>query len=136
MPDITDAELANLQARAAAADSAAAALDQSTTELGAARQAAQTATTALIDATRAANPTIPPDLIAGDTPEAIAASVDAGRTIVEQVKATTTTTPANTTSGTPPRPTTPQLPDTARGSERIRFGLDRLKESNVGAHTR
>lgn len=43
------------------------------------------AVAAVRDAHRAANPTIPPALIDGDTPEAIAASVEKARAIADQV---------------------------------------------------
>jgi hypothetical protein len=125
VPELTDQELADLQARAEAGNSAAAALEERTTALDAATQATAAATTALLDTTRAANPAIPADLIAGDNPADIAASVERGRALVEQVRAANpvTGTPTNIPTGSPPRTPTNDPPPGVKGIARIAHAL-------------
>jgi hypothetical protein len=128
MPELTDQELADLTARAEAGQSAAAALEQSQQDLEAARTATAAATTALRDQARAANPTLPAELIDGDTPEAIAASLDRARTIAQQViEATRAATPTTPAASPPRTPETP--PEGTRGIDRIRFELNRRAAS-------
>jgi hypothetical protein len=134
MPDIPDAELTNLRAQAEAGQSAAAALDVSQQNLAA-------TATALLETTRTANPTIPPDLIAGDTPAAIAASVTSAQATVAQVLAANTSStpapgaappasppvaaaaPAPVPAGAPPRSDPNEPPAGVTGVARIQHAL-------------
>jgi hypothetical protein len=110
MPEITDEELAQLR--------------QQETDAGVARAAAlaaderaAAATTALATTLRAANPSIPADAIAGNTPEELTASVERARAIATHaVEAHTAANPAPatptapagaTTAGAPARTTAP-----------------------------
>lgn len=86
---------------------------------------AEASTAALIDSTRAANPTIPPDLITGTTAEEVAASVTAGQATVEAVIAANPpdalTRPPGDGGAAPPRTLEP--PADMRGSARIAWAL-------------
>lgn len=61
--------------------------DEARDALAAARGSFATAMTALRDSLRTANPTLPPDLIAGDTVEDLTASVERARAVRDQVLA-------------------------------------------------
>jgi len=133
MPDITDEELTNLRAQAEAGQSAAAALEQSQTTLAAANEA-------LIAASRAANPTIPPALIAGATPEEITTSIEAGRATVQAVldanppahpasSAPPGSAPPAVPAGAPPRANTNEVPEGLRGADRIALGIEHAREA-------
>jgi len=132
MPDIDDTELANLRAKAEAADSSAAALEQTQQLLTAATETNLAATNDFLEQARAANPDIPADAIAGDTIAAIKASTTAARQIADAVKAssaTTTPTPTPITSQAAAPPRTPAaVPEGTRGADRIRFALNNAKE--------
>ena len=131
-----DTELADLQARAAAGDSAAAALEKAQETIGQLQPAAaraDAATAALLDTTRAANPTIPAELIAGDTPEAITASLATATATVAKVRelnpAPTASTVPGTGAGAPPRTNEP--PAGLRGVTRITYALNHPGPGNT-----
>lgn len=132
MPEITDEELEQLRKRAEAGDSAAAALEKSQQDLEAANQTAAATRTALLDTVRKANPTIPAELIDGDTPEAITASVDRAQELVKTIVDTNKPAepaprPAGANAAAPTRtPAAP--PEGLRGADRIRHGLNQMKE--------
>ena len=139
MAEIPDADLAALQARAAAGDTAAAALEAAQTRLAAATAQAAAgagAVEALLATTRQANPTVPPDLISGATPEEITASATRAQATVKAVLeanqaaagAAATAPGAAATApaagaGAPTR-SPAQIPEGLRGAARIRFGLE------------
>lgn len=104
------------------ADELKAARDETT----AAKADAAAATSALIDAQRLANPTIPPHLIAGSTPAEVTASVEAGKkTVADVLEANKTTSAPGGNAGAPPR--TNDAPEGARG---VRLIAHALKQEN------
>jgi len=126
MAEIDDKELEQLRAEAAAGKNAAAALEKAQAD---SNERMNTTMEAFRHTTRAAHPNIPAELIAGDTPEDIAASVERGKAIVEKVtaanKPTTSSTPS-VTAAAPPR--TIEVPEGITGAARIRYGLEQLKK--------
>ena len=62
-------------------------LDNSWVEMTALREAKDAAVSCYRDALRLAHPELPPDLIRGETPEELAASVQAAQSLVEKVRA-------------------------------------------------
>ena len=132
-PEISDDDLKALQNRAEAGQQATTDLDAARGELTTAQQGTAAATAALLETTKAANPTIPADLIAGDDPAAIAASVERGKGIVEQVTShnaangktdDTKTKLPGSQAGAPPRGDD-QPPDNLRGAGRIAYALQK-----------
>lgn len=128
MPELTDEQVSALEQRATAGEEALANLSEVQQQLETVQAGSATAHAALLETTRAANPTIPADLIAGDNADQIAASVTTGAAIVAQVqeanpppKAAAPTAPS-TNAGAPPR--TEQPPDNLRGVSRIAWGIE------------
>jgi hypothetical protein len=103
MPDITDEQLAALQARAEAGDSAAAALEET-------QQRLQAATEATLEQARAANPTIPAVLITGATADEIAASILTAQTIVTEAVTLNPPTPSTPDAAVTSPPSAPAAP--------------------------
>jgi len=126
MPDISDEQLAALQAKADAGDSAAAALEKATADIETTRSEG---VTALIEAQRAAHPDLPPDAIAGATIAEVNAAVTRATSIAEHVKANTPPptqpNPAATAgqASAPVRGPAP-APEGLRALTRIRHGLE------------
>jgi len=79
-----DARISELEAELA---QARATIEAATADLEIRTAISQDAVTQLRDALTAAHPTIPPDLIHGDTPGELRASVDSGNALVTQVRA-------------------------------------------------
>jgi hypothetical protein len=137
MPEINQEELTRLTAAAAAGETAAAALEVSAARVGeleGAGQRAQDATAALLQTTREANPNIPGDLINGEDPATIAASVEGARAIVARVSELNPTAPAGGErppggAGSPPR--TAEVPAGLRGLNRIAYALSNPGPGNT-----
>jgi hypothetical protein len=128
MPEITDEELATLQAQAARgaqADELAAEVERLTplaNELEAARNETTQATAAARAAIIAANPTIPADLIQGDSIGQIEQSLANAQAIANRLAEAQGRPPLGfPTGGTVRQPAT--VPEGVSGSERIRWGL-------------
>jgi len=129
-PTLTPEQLQQLRDQAEAGQQAATERDELHTQLTTAQEAARGATGALLDASRAANPTIPAELITGETPDDIAASIERGKGIVEQVTTANAGNDADdekpktpgSQAGAPARGD-PQPPERARGISRIAFAL-------------
>lgn len=129
--EITDEQLTELRSQAEAGQSAAASLEQAQTDLAASGETNTATLTALTNATRQANPTIPPDLISGDTPAAVAASVSQAQATVKQVLEANPPPDQKTpgvTGGAPPRgPAEP--PENTRGIARIAWAITNQDKS-------
>ena len=123
MPEITDEDLAALQAQAARVDTLAAELDElKTTNAGSqaeVRQATDAARAAII----AANPAIPADLIQGDSIAQIEQSLAAAQAIANRLTELAGKQPLGFhTGGTQRQPAT--VPEGITGAERIRWALN------------
>lgn len=134
MPEVTQETIDALTERAAAGDTATAELAETNERLAAVQAGAATAHNALIETTRAANPTIPPELITGDNAEQIAASVAKGADIVAKVqeanKPPETKQPPAANAGAPPRDANADAaPEGVRGLARITHALDRKSDA-------
>lgn len=134
MPEVTQEAIDALTERATAGDTATAELAETNERLAAVQAGSATAHAALIESTRAANPTIPPELIAGDNAQQIAASVQQGADIVAKVKEADkpaeTKKPPAANAGAPPRDAnTGRAPDDVTGLARIQHALDTRSDS-------
>ncbi len=107
----------------AATDDSGAAGEQEA--LNAATKVGLDAVAALLESTRAANPTIPADLISGDSVETIAASVAAGKTVVDAVVKAQPAPVQAGGGGSPPRPVGPDgPPEGSTGLQKIAWALN------------
>jgi chromosome segregation ATPase len=97
-----DTRLAELQGQL---DGLRVSISEANTELGQAKEAHSQAVAKYLGAVRLANPTIPQDIIAGDTIDAIDASLAKATTIAESVRATleAQAKEAKVPAGAPPR---------------------------------
>jgi len=93
VPEISDTDLAALQKKADAADSAAAAAAQAATDADAARAALAAGVTRYADTVRAAHPSIPADAIAGDSFDAVDAAATSAQRIADAALAAAGKTP-------------------------------------------
>lgn len=113
MPELTDQELADLQARADAGASAAAALEERTQTVTSLQTQLAEAAVAVRDTLAASDPRIPADAITGDTVADVRASFDRARHIADQaVAAAAASAPP---AAAPPPPASP-----GAGNERDR----------------
>lgn len=98
----------NAAATAPASD-AAATIEALTLQLKAKTAEAAAATAAFRRVLTESDPTIPPELVAGETVEQIEASIASAKAIVARIREATapTTTPATTTPATQPPPSAP-----------------------------
>ncbi len=93
--------------------------------LDAATKVGLDAVAALLESTRAANPTIPADLISGDSVESIAASVTAGKATVDAVVKAQPAPVQAGGGGSPPRPVGPDgPPEGSTGLQKIAWALN------------
>ncbi len=93
--------------------------------LNAATKVGTDAVAALLQSTRAANPTIPADLISGDSVETIAASVAAGKTVVDAVVKAQPAPVQAGAAGSPPRPVGPPgPPEGSTGLQKMAWALN------------
>jgi len=133
MPEITDEDLAALQAQAAKVEGLAAQIqtlnaqaaeaETARTALSGAQAEARQATEAARAAIIAANPTIPADLIKGDTIAQINDSLTAAQAIAARLAEAAGKGPLGfPTGGNIRQPAT--APEGIRGAERIRWGLN------------
>ncbi len=106
--------------------------DEARDSLAAFRASFATAMARHRDTLRAANPTIPADLITGDTPEELAASVERGKTIRDQVlAASAAATASNGHAPHVPAGGSPAIPNTTTMTprEKILSGLQQQQRS-------
>ncbi len=124
-PTLTEDQIAALRTRADAGDTAAAALEKQGEALAAAQETATTASVALLEQTRTANPTIPPALISGDTPSAIAESLtSAHATVAAVIDANKTEEGPKVPAGAPARKPANEPPEGVRGIALIAHALN------------
>lgn len=101
--------------------------------LAAARASAAKATTAFRDALRAQHPAIPPELIEGDTVEAITASVTAGQAMVDKILAAAKETAGNGASRTRvPSGRFAPAPADMSSFQKLAWGVQHAQPTGVG----